>query len=54
MNGEILPLFIPSGFNAGNLDFGLFQRGALGDFVWEDKNGNGQQDSGEPGIAGIS
>jgi protocatechuate 3,4-dioxygenase beta subunit len=25
----------------------------LGDFVWEDTNGNGQQDAGEPGIAGV-
>jgi hypothetical protein len=27
---------------------------ALGDFVWEDKNGNGQQDDGEPGIEGVT
>lgn len=26
----------------------------LGDFVWEDVNGNGRQDTGEPGIDGIS
>ena len=26
----------------------------IGDFVWLDKNGNGQQDSGEPGIAGVT
>ncbi|MBK9151776.1 MAG: hypothetical protein IPM26_12625 [Saprospiraceae bacterium] len=26
---------------------------SLGDFVWEDKNGNGIQDAGEPGIAGV-
>ena len=25
----------------------------LGDFVWEDLNGNGQQDPGEPGIEGV-
>ena len=26
----------------------------LGDFVWEDLNGNGQQDAGEPGIEGVT
>lgn len=26
---------------------------SLGDFVWEDYNGNGQQDAGEPGIGGV-
>ncbi len=28
--------------------------GAIGDFVWKDINGNGIQDSGEPGIPGIT
>ncbi len=28
--------------------------GEIGDFVWDDLNGNGIQDSGEPGIAGIT
>jgi hypothetical protein len=27
--------------------------GQIGNFVWEDLNGNGVQDSGEPGIAGV-
>ena len=27
---------------------------ALGDFVWRDTNGNGRQDTGEPGIAGVA
>ncbi|MEM7575734.1 MAG: SdrD B-like domain-containing protein, partial [Bacteroidota bacterium] len=26
----------------------------LGDFVWEDFNGNGQQDPGEPGVSGVT
>lgn len=26
----------------------------LGDFVWQDSNGNGLQDAGEPGLAGVS
>jgi hypothetical protein len=28
--------------------------GAIGDFVWNDQNGNGLQDSGEPGINGVT
>ncbi len=27
--------------------------GKIGDFVWEDLNANGQQDEGEPGVAGV-
>ena len=27
---------------------------AIGDFVWLDTNGNGKQDAGEPGIAGVT
>ena len=28
--------------------------GTIGDFIWNDVNGNGIQDAGEPGIAGVS
>ena len=28
--------------------------GAIGDFVWDDLNGNGQQDTGEPGVANVT
>lgn len=34
-------------------DIGLFQRASIGDFVWEDINGNGIQDNGEPGLGQI-
>ncbi|WP_298362769.1 SdrD B-like domain-containing protein [Runella sp.] len=27
--------------------------GSIGDFVWKDRNDNGQQDSGEPGVKGV-
>ena len=39
----------------GNLTFDLAQCGTLGigDFVWNDLNGNGIQDAGEPGINGV-
>ena len=34
------------------LDFGLRGTGIIGNFVWNDLNGNGLQDVGEPGLAG--
>ena len=36
-----------------DIDLGLYFATAIGDFVWEDLNGNGLQDGGEPGIDGI-
>jgi hypothetical protein len=38
------------------IDFGFTSPGssAIGDFVWNDSNGNGIQDSGEPGIPGVT
>lgn len=35
-------------------DFGYKPLGVLGDFVWIDSDGDGVQDSGEPGIAGVT
>jgi uncharacterized repeat protein (TIGR01451 family) len=34
-------------------DIGFTAGGTIGDFVWQDNNGNGTQDGGEPGIAGV-
>ena len=42
------------GENNHNLDFGFKPLASLGDKVWRDDNQNGIQDSGEPGIAGIT
>jgi len=36
-----------------NVDCGYVCNGQIGDFVWNDGNGNGCQDPGEPGIAGV-
>ena len=36
------------------LDFGFVKPVCVGDFVWVDENGNGVQDAGEPGIAGVT
>ncbi|QQZ28160.1 IPTL-CTERM sorting domain-containing protein [Thiothrix subterranea] len=35
-------------------DFGFVNFASVGDRVWEDRNGNGIQDDGEPGIAGVT
>ena len=35
------------------LDFGFFSYASIGDFVWNDTNANGIQDSGETGLAGV-
>lgn len=35
-------------------NFGEIPPAAVGDFVWEDTNGNGRQDAGEPGLAGLT
>jgi uncharacterized repeat protein (TIGR01451 family) len=36
------------------LDAGLYTKGALGNLVWEDRNANGSQDAGEPGLDGVT
>ncbi|MEX2322591.1 MAG: SdrD B-like domain-containing protein [Acidimicrobiia bacterium] len=35
-------------------DAGLYRRASIGDLVWEDVDGDGIQDPGEPGIAGVT
>jgi len=35
------------------IDAGFFQASIIGDWVWEDLNGDGVQDAGEPGIDGV-
>lgn len=39
--------------NLEDIDAGFFSFGSIGDFVWQDLNNNGIQDSGEPGLSGI-
>ncbi len=41
---------LTAGDDYPDLDAGVFIPGKLGDIVWEDVNGNGVQDPGEPGI----
>ncbi|MCB9278056.1 MAG: carboxypeptidase regulatory-like domain-containing protein [Lewinellaceae bacterium] len=54
MNGMTNTVTLASGDNYEDLDAGLYQPASLGDYVWEDLDGDGQQDSGEPGISGVT
>ncbi len=36
-----------------DVDAGYVQPAKISDFVWEDQNGDGLQDAGEPGVAGV-
>ena len=56
-NDVISNITLTSGENSQNNNFGelpVAQKSRLGDFVWHDVNGNGQQDTGEAGIAGVT
>ncbi|NCA81147.1 MAG: DUF11 domain-containing protein [Opitutae bacterium] len=47
----LIPLV--SGQTNGTVDAGFYRPAALGDFTWEDANGNGQQDGGEPALPNV-
>ena len=44
---------LASGENNPTIDAGFFNTASLGDFVFEDTNANGIQDTGETGIGGV-
>src|SRR4029077_21031659 len=48
------PGTVASGGSDQTIDFGFYQPVMVGNFVWNDSNGNGVQDSGEPGIPGVT
>lgn len=52
-NGVISNILLVSGQNNDTYDAGLITHSSIGDFVWEDMNGNGIQDPQEQGIANI-
>jgi len=54
VNGFISDIIISSNQHITDKDAALYKYGTIGDFVWEDINGNGIQDIGEPGIEGIN
>lgn len=45
---------LASGASNQTIDAGFYQKVNLGDLVWYDQNGNGVQDAGEAGIAGVT
>jgi len=50
-----LPVALVKGGDFNDADFGfLRQDGAIGDFVWNDLNGDGVQDGGEPGLQNVT
>ncbi len=53
-NGQTTAISLSAGQNRTDIDTGLFRTASLGDTVWFDTNGNGLQDTDEPGIASIS
>jgi SdrD B-like domain len=52
--GATAQVTLESGDTNFDLDAGVIAIAKIGDFVFEDVNGNGQQDAGEPGLAGIT
>jgi serine-aspartate repeat-containing protein C/D/E len=43
-----------SNSNNTTVDMGMYQTSRIGNFVWEDSNGDGIQDPGEVGIDGVT
>ncbi|WP_298816691.1 SdrD B-like domain-containing protein, partial [uncultured Chloroflexus sp.] len=54
LNGAMTTFFLPGGASDLTWDAGLYQPASVGDRVWLDLNGNGAQDDGESGIAGVT
>ena len=54
MGGMTAVETLTSGENNTTYDAGYVRTGSIGDFVWEDTNGNGAQDGNEPGIGGVT
>ena len=48
------PATLPGGGSDQTVDFGYYKPVTIGDYVWNDANGNGIQDVGETGIAGVT
>lgn len=52
--GKTETVMLASGGDDRSLDAGVYRPASIGDRVFEDMNGNGQQDGGEPGLAGAT
>ncbi len=52
--GKTVVTTLISGENDTTWDLGLYQGAAIGNYVWHDKNGNGRQEVGEPGLPNVT
>ncbi|KAA3659875.1 MAG: hypothetical protein DWQ04_21005, partial [Chloroflexi bacterium] len=52
--GKTAVFTVTAGSTKDDIDAGFFQSATLGNFVWDDINGNGLQDGGELGIPGVT
>ncbi len=48
------PVTLATGQDYRDADFGFTPGGLIGDYIWQDSDGDGIQDEGEPGIAGVT
>lgn len=53
-SGRSQPVDLTAGYVEMDVDAGLYQLATLGNRVWEDLDGNGRQDLGEPNLAGVT
>ena len=53
INGRSPVITLAANENNPTIDAGFYQLATISDFVWEDINGNGVQDNGEPGIPNV-
>ncbi len=53
-NNNYKPVLLSSGQIYLEADFGFAPGAYLGDFIWQDNDGDGSQDPGEPGISGVT
>ena len=52
--GLTVPTELANGEDDLTWDAGIYRPVRVGNFVWIDQDGDGQQDSGEPGVAGVT
>jgi uncharacterized repeat protein (TIGR01451 family)/fimbrial isopeptide formation D2 family protein len=53
-NNSDTPITVTAGSNVTDIDFGYRGTASLGDRIWHDRDGDGVQDVGEPGLPGLT
>lgn len=54
LGGTSQVVTVTSGADIGTVDFGFYEPSTIGDYVYDDLNGNGLQDDGAPSVRGVS